>query len=232
MTKQKTHAVVPVVVAPVLLVGCGSPPEKVCRDNTGRSRLSRLLPWRRSPHAKSSGSSFMVSTLTLSAALNLMSPVSVWSSTLCPGNYHDVAMAAWPSNAALNVPLETIGAAGETRASVFRSGLQQSGVRIDNKSPIRLQLIVSVTESGNDEVVNPGFDWHSVDTALSTSLKDPALPGSSLSITAVVSDDGRHGTVWAATMHCIIKTDDSEALARDIGVELGQLVSRSIRSGH
>jgi hypothetical protein len=161
-----------------------------------------------------------------------MSPVSAWSNALCAGKYHDTTVGTWPSNVALSVPLETTSSAGETRASVFRLGLQKSGIQLDGKSPIRLQLVVSVASSGNDDVVSSGFDWHRVDAALSTGLKDPALPGSSLSITAVVSDDGKHQNIWAATMHCIIKTDDSEALARDIGVDLGQLLSESIHSGH
>jgi hypothetical protein len=170
--------------------------------------------------------------LCLAAAFGLILPVPAWSSALCPGKYHDAAVNAWPGNVALSVPLETAGSAGETRASVFRSGLEQSGVRIDSNSPIRLQLIVSVASSGNEEVVNAGLDWHRVDTALSTSLKDTALPGSLLSITAIASDDGKHQIIWAATLHCTIQTDDSGALAHDIGVDLGQLLSESIRPSH
>jgi hypothetical protein len=167
-----------------------------------------------------------------SSVVYVLVAVPALSGTLCDGKYHDVLASAWPGNMALNVPLETIGSVGGTRASVFRSGLQQSGIKIDSKSPIRLQLIVSVASSGSEEVVNAGFDWHRVDTSLGTSLKDPALRGSSLSITAVVSDDDKHRTVWAATMQCTIETDDSEALARDVGVELGQVLSRSIHAGH
>lgn len=169
-------------------------------------------------------------TLTLAAALCLILPASAWSSALCPGKYHDTVVGTWPSDVAISVPLETIGTAGETRAAAFRSGLQQSGIRIESKSPIRLQLIVSVASSDKEEVVNSGFDWSHVDAALSTSLKDPTLPGSSLSITAVVSDDDKHQNIWAATMQCTIKTDDSEALARDVGADLGQLMSGSIHA--
>jgi hypothetical protein len=170
--------------------------------------------------------------LTLAAAFSLILSVPAWSSALCPGKYHDTAVGHWPSNVALSVPLETIGSAGETRASVFRLGLQQSGIRIDSKSPTRLQLILSVASSGHEEGVYSGLDWLSVDTALSTNLKDAALLGSSLSITAVVSDDDKHQTIWAATMGCTIGTDDSGALARDIGVDLGKLLSESIQSSH
>ena len=171
-------------------------------------------------------------SLTLAAAVYHILLVPAWSSSLCSGKYHDTAVGTWPPNVALSVPLETSGPAGDKRASVFRSGLEQSGIRVDSKSPIRLQLIVSVALSASEEVVNSGLDWRRVDTALSTNLKDPALPGSSLSITAVVSDDAEHRNIWAATVHCIIKTDDSEALARDIGVDLGRLLAQSISAGH
>ncbi len=171
-------------------------------------------------------------SLTVAAGLWFMLPFSAWSSALCPGKYHDAAVNAWPDHTALSVPLETTGSVGDTRASLFRSGLEQSGVRLDSKSPIRLQLIVSVASSGNEEVVNSGLDWRRVDTALSMSLTDPALPGSSLSITAIANDDGKHQIIWAATLHCTIQTDDSGALAREIGVDLGQLLSDSIQSSH
>ena len=170
--------------------------------------------------------------LFIAFSFGLIFPVPAWSSALCPGKYHDAAVNAWPGNVALNVPLETTGSAGETRASFFRSGLKQSGIRIDSNSPVRLQLIVSVASSGNDEVVNAGLDWHRVDTALSTSLKDSALLGSLLSVTAIASDDGKHEIIWAATLHCTIQTDDSGALAHEIGVDLGQLLSGSIQSSH
>lgn len=170
--------------------------------------------------------------LSIAVALYLTLPSSAWSGDLCSGKYRDTAMGPWPANVAFSVPLETVGAAGQTRASVFRAGLQQSGIRIDDKSPIRLQLIVSLASSGNEEVVSSGVDWNRVDTALSTSLKDPALPGSSLSVTAVVSDDDQRRNIWAATVNCIVHTDDSEALARELGVDLGRLLSESIRSGH
>jgi len=168
--------------------------------------------------------------LPLAAALCLVLPGSVWGSALCPGKYHATATGHWTGDSALSVPLETTGAAGNARASVFRSGLQESGIRIDDKSPIRLQIIISVASSGNEAGVYPGLDWSSIDTALSTNLKDPALSGSSLSMTAVVSDDAKHQTAWAATMQCIIATDDSGALAHDIGIELGHALSDSIRS--
>ena len=170
--------------------------------------------------------------LTVAATLCLMLPTSAWGGALCPGKYHATAVGHWPANIALSVPLETTGVAGKTRAAVFRSGLEQSGIRIDDKSSIRLQIILSVASSGSEANVYPGLDWTSVDTALSTNLKDPALSGSSLSVTAVVSDDDKHRNVWAATMHCIVVTDDSEALARDIGDGLGRALSDSIHSSH
>lgn len=166
----------------------------------------------------------------LAATLCLLLPTSAWGGALCPGKYHATATGHWIGDSALSVPLETTGAAGKTRASVFRSGLQESGIRIEDKSPIRLQIIISVASSGNEASVYPGLDWSSVDTTLSTNLKDPALSGSSLSITAVVSDDTKHQTVWAATMQCTIATDDSGALARDIGIGLGRALSDTIRS--
>jgi hypothetical protein len=171
-------------------------------------------------------------SLTLAATLCLMLPVSAWGGALCPGKYHATAVGHWQRDTGLSVPLETNGAAGKTRASVFRAGLQQSGIRIDDKSPIRLQVVLSVASSGNEAHVYPGLDWTYVDTALSTNLKDPALSGSSLSITAVVSDDNKHHTIWAATMQCVIATDDSAALASEIGVELGRALSASLHSSH
>lgn len=171
-------------------------------------------------------------SLVVATALCLMLPASAWGGALCPGKFHASAVDHWPANIALSVPLETTGVAGETRASMFRSGLEQSGLRIDGKSSIRLQIIMSVASSGNDANVYPGLDWTSIDTALSTSLKDPALSGSSLSITAVVSNDNKHQNVWAATMQCVVATDDSGALARDIGVELGRALSDSIHGRH
>jgi hypothetical protein len=161
-----------------------------------------------------------------------MLPASAWGGALCPGDFHATAVGHWPGNIALSVPLETTDAAGNARATVFRSGLEQSGIAIDDKSAIRLQVIISVASSGNEANANPGLDWTSVDTRLGRKLNDPGLSGSSLSITAVVSDDDKHRSVWAATMHCIVATDDSGALARDIGVELGQALSESIRSSH
>ena len=172
-------------------------------------------------------------SLPLVAALCLLVPASAWGGALCPGKYHATATGHWPGNVALSVPLETTtGPAGKTRASVFLSGLEQSGVRIDGKSPIRLQLIISVASTGSEANVYPGLDWASVDTAFGTNLKDPALRGSSLSITAVVSADNKHQNVWAATMQCTVETDDSEALARDIGVELGRALSESMHAKH
>jgi len=166
--------------------------------------------------------------LVLAAGMLVVRPIPAQAGAICSGKYHVLPLRAWPPNVALNVPLATNSAAGQTRAAAFRAGLQQAGVPLDTRSSIILQLVFSVSSSGDQEDVFTGLDWHRVDTEFSGSLKDPTLPGSSLSLTAIVNDSARRRNILVATTHCPIKTDDSEALARDIGAELGQVITSAI----
>lgn len=174
----------------------------------------------------------IINLLALAAGLIAMEPMQrPWAGELCPGKYHVLPLRTWPSRVALNVPLVTRNAAGQSRAKALRAGLQQSGLHIDAATPLVLQLVFSVASSGDDEDVYTGLDWHRVDAEFSSSLKDPTLPNSSLSLTAIVNDSSSRRNILVATMHCTMKTDDSEALAREIGIDLGRAITSTIRPG-
>lgn len=169
-----------------------------------------------------------VGLVALAAGLLLAPSAKTWSGEPCAGKYHVLPLGPWPRHVAFNVPLLTTGAAGQVRAAALRAGLKQSGLQLNPASPIVLEFVFSVASSTTKEDVFTGLDWHPVDAELGSSLKDPSLQNSSLSITAIVNDGAHRRNIWVGTMHCTIKTDDGEELARDIGLSLGQAIVSSV----
>lgn len=114
----------------------------------------------------------------------------------------------------------------------FVSGLQQAGVRVsDDDGNVTLNIAVSVAAPPTDSKIvsgqYEGFSWVSGEP-LAAGQTVPGLRSTSLSMSAVLSDNVAVTQSWIATIDCRVQTDDPGSLAEDLGLVIGRAFGNNI----
>lgn len=187
---------------------------------------------------KRSGSSWLVWAFAALLALGSAPAVRAAAIDLCPGELQTSLLYKWPAQPVFEIPTRTGGSATETRVQAFLAGLRESGVVLDGTPNVSMNLVFSFpptrrAQGGAEREggVYNGLQWRRPDNALGDQLIDPTLPGTPLALTVTVRDLTLNHYVWIASLQCVVKSDNTEALARAAGQVIGSALTTSIRSG-
>ncbi len=111
-----------------------------------------------------------------------------------------------------------------TLAQRFVSGLQSTGIAVSQQGNMTLSLAVSLAapKPGGVSGKYKGFDWV---VGMPRPGQEPrSVLGAKLSLSATLTDSRYSTQSWLMTIQCVVQTDDSGALAQDIGA----LIARNI----
>ena len=108
----------------------------------------------------------------------------------------------------------------------FANGLQSAGVALSPQGNMTLNLAVSLTAApsapaGAVSGRFKGFDWVSGEPVPGQSV---TLTSANLTLGVTLADNAQSTQSWIASLTCVVRGNDSAALAR----ELGEIVGRSI----
>jgi hypothetical protein len=107
----------------------------------------------------------------------------------------------------------------------FVEGLQRAGITVaEDGGNVTLNIAVAVTAPRGSNVQSgqyEGFNWVSGEP-LDPGQRVPGIRSTTLSLSAVVSDNVAITQSWVATIECQVQTDDPGALAEDLGYAIGR----------
>jgi hypothetical protein len=106
----------------------------------------------------------------------------------------------------------------------FADGMQQAGVVLSEQANTTLSIAVSLSAQAGSGL--KGFDWTSGMTFADGYT--PNIRSSTLTISAVLSDNAAYTQSWVATLGCKVQTDDAGELAEFIGNVLGKVIGQNL----
>lgn len=157
------------------------------------------------------------------------------ASSLCAGDFLTSQVHPWPAGVTFNAPQRDSSPTTRARSQAFRAGLQAAGLVLDPQGRATLNVVFSI-RPGTRTAATPApesgvygdMNWRR-STAVGATLNDPSLPGYGLNVTVIISDNRAYEQIWIGSLECTIATADTEALARDIGTNLGKVLAASMR---
>jgi hypothetical protein len=111
----------------------------------------------------------------------------------------------------------------------FADGMQQAGVVLSEQANTTLSVAVSVSAQAGSGLASgsfKGFDWTS--GMVFADGHTPNIRSSTLTISAVLSDNAAYTQSWVATIGCKVQTDDPGELAQFIGNVLGKVIGQNL----
>ncbi len=155
------------------------------------------------------------------------------ASSLCAGDFLTSQVHPWPAGVSFNVPLRETSATSKARSQAFRAGLQTAGLVLDPQGQATLNVVFSISPGRDAKAgaaragIYNDLEWRPK-SAPGSAANDPSLAGNSLNLTVIVSDNRAYQQLWIGSLACTVKTADTEALARDIGLTLGKTLIGAI----
>lgn len=164
------------------------------------------------------------------AALIFAASAPARATSLCAGDFLTSQVHPWPPGVTFNVPLRETSPTSKARSQAFRAGLQTAGLVLDPQGQATLNVVFSISPGRNSKPGAPkagiynDLEWRSK-SAPGSAANDPSLAGNSLNLTVIISDNRAYQQLWIGSLGCTVKTADTEALARDIGLTLGKTLT-------
>ncbi|GEM_PF-5947824 len=163
------------------------------------------------------------------ATLTLAVVAPAQAASLCPGDFLTSQVHPWPAGVTFNVPLRETSPTTTARNLAFRAGLQTAGLVLETQGRATLNVVFSISPGRKPKPkaakagIYNDMEWRPR-SAPGTAANDPSLVGYSLNLTVIISDNREYQQLWIGSLACTVKTADTEALARDIGLSLGKVL--------
>jgi hypothetical protein len=161
----------------------------------------------------------------LAAALLGISGAPAWAGDACSGTYSTSVMQRVPLPMTL-----TFMQTGENRklAQRFLDGLRSEGGQVDPASPLRLNLVFTITTPAAGPMQGQSynnFSWADQNGQFAD------ISAGIVNVTAQVMDITSYAYVWVASAQCIVKVRDGGAVAAELGALIGRTLGRDEPSG-
>jgi hypothetical protein len=114
----------------------------------------------------------------------------------------------------------------------FVEGLRRAGVTMSQQGNMTLNMAVAIASeasapAGPISGTYRGFDWVSGEQAPQGQAN---IRSANLTLSVTLSDNAQFTQSWVATAKCVVQTDDSGALAEDIGELIGRNIGQNFDS--
>jgi hypothetical protein len=149
----------------------------------------------------------------------------------CSGTLGTALLHPLPNPVTVALQTSVDDSANPVLAQRFVDGLQRAGVAVSPQGNMTLSLTVSLVPSASASSAvggtYKGFDWVSGEQAPG---QGTSIRSANLSLSVTLTDNTQSTQSWIATAQCVVQTDDSGALAEDIGEVIGRNIGQNFDS--
>ena len=148
----------------------------------------------------------------------------------CAGTIDTTLLQPLPPQLVITPESDMQDAPNPTLAKEFLSGLRGAGTQLGSQGNATMSFSVEVDPSNSASNVTAGtysdFSWVSGESL--SSGEQSGLRGASLTVSVQLIDSSSAAMLWLLTMKCTIETNDSAALARELGSTIGEALGKSL----
>jgi hypothetical protein len=143
----------------------------------------------------------------------------------CPGTYQSSALSSLPATPSIQIQIVNQTPTNQRLAARFAAGLQSAGVAVSNQGNVVLNLVFTVGKPSGAARPYQDFGW--ADNLAAAGFG----PGTTLNMTAQVTDVASAQIDWISSLSCTIQTDDPGTLAEYLGSVVGRSLGQSTDNG-
>jgi hypothetical protein len=146
----------------------------------------------------------------------------------CPGTYQSSSLSQLPAAASVQIQIVNQTPTNLRLAERFAAGLSSAGVAVNPQGNVTLNLVFTVG-SASAAAGRPYQDFGWADNLAESG--SGFGPGTTLNMTAQVTDTTTAQIDWISSLSCTIQTDDLGALAEYLGAVVGRSLGQSTDNG-
>jgi hypothetical protein len=143
----------------------------------------------------------------------------------CPGTYQSSALSPLPATPSIQIQVVNQTPTNVRLAARFGAGLQSAGIAVSNQGNVVLNLVFTVGNANASARPYQDFGW--ADNLAAAGFG----PGTTLNVTAQVTDVASAQIDWISSLSCTIQTDDPGILAEYLGSVIGRSLGQSTDNG-